>query len=166
MRNAIAALSAQGLVVTLGEGRSQVHGLRPDHPLTGMLQQLYWSERDRWLGLERKLSETLKSQAGVKAAWLYGSVARGEDSPDSDLDLVVVLDDAPGHSSAAGMDEVRDCLAEFGSNESIAVSPGVLRWSQLQDMPARSPDWWANVVRDVKVLVGPHPETALAQVPL
>ena len=31
--------------------------------------------------------------AGVGEVWLYGSVARGESEPGSDIDLVAVLDD-------------------------------------------------------------------------
>jgi predicted nucleotidyltransferase len=31
-------------------------------------------------------------QAGVTQAWLYGSVARGEERPDSDIDLLVTFD--------------------------------------------------------------------------
>jgi predicted nucleotidyltransferase len=31
-------------------------------------------------------------QAGVTQAWLFGSVARGEEEPDSDIDILVVLD--------------------------------------------------------------------------
>ena len=32
------------------------------------------------------------TQAGVTQAWLFGSVARGEERPDSDIDILVAFD--------------------------------------------------------------------------
>lgn len=39
-----------------------------------------------------KIRETLITQP-VKKAWLFGSYSRGEETPDSDVDILVVFDD-------------------------------------------------------------------------
>jgi predicted nucleotidyltransferase len=41
--------------------------------------------------LEREL-ETLRSRFGVKSLGLFGSIARGDASPDSDIDILVEFD--------------------------------------------------------------------------
>ncbi len=38
-----------------------------------------------------KLKRVLRKDAGVKEAWLFGSVARGEERPESDIDLALVV---------------------------------------------------------------------------
>lgn len=45
------------------------------------------------------LSEYFKTQPVLKA-WVFGSFARGEENPQSDVDILVVLD----HSQIVGMD--------------------------------------------------------------
>jgi len=45
------------------------------------------------------LAEYFKTQPVLKA-WLFGSFARGEETPQSDVDILVVLD----HSQTIGMD--------------------------------------------------------------
>ena len=41
--------------------------------------------------IKTTIAEYFKTQPVLKA-WLFGSFARGEDPPDSDVDLIVVLD--------------------------------------------------------------------------
>lgn len=48
-------------------------------------------ERERIVGLLRERSGELRAQ-GVRGLALFGSVARGEARPDSDVDLLVDLD--------------------------------------------------------------------------
>ena len=41
--------------------------------------------------LTRKIADYLKTQP-VKKAWLFGSYARGEETPESDVDVLVIFD--------------------------------------------------------------------------
>lgn len=43
----------------------------------------------------RQTLPELRSLYGVQALWMFGSAVRGEARPDSDLDLLVELDDRP-----------------------------------------------------------------------
>jgi DNA polymerase sigma len=73
-----------------------------------------------------ELKKTLRGRFGVVSAVLYGSKARGDDSPGSDIDVMIVLDnDTPGIEAA--VDELvydinlaHDCLISvvfFGRRE-------------------------------------------------
>ena len=42
--------------------------------------------------MTRKMAEYFKTQPVVKA-WLFGSYARGEETPESDVDILVTYDD-------------------------------------------------------------------------
>jgi predicted nucleotidyltransferase len=53
-----------------------------------------WGERAR--GLTRRLVEALRQAVPVEEVWLFGSCARDDAKPDSDLDLLVVLSDDHG----------------------------------------------------------------------
>jgi len=48
--------------------------------------------------LTRKIAEYFKTQPVLKA-WLFGSYARGEETPESDVDLLIILD----HSQPIGL---------------------------------------------------------------
>jgi predicted nucleotidyltransferase len=46
-----------------------------------------------------KLRKMLKRDARVKEAWLFGSVARGEEKPESDIDVALIADRGYGLTS-------------------------------------------------------------------
>lgn len=48
--------------------------------------------------MKRKIAEYFKTQPVLKA-WLFGSFARGEETPLSDIDIIVLLD----HSQPVGL---------------------------------------------------------------
>ena len=80
--------------------------------------------------------------------WLYGSQARGEATPDSDWDLLVLLDKAKREPS-----DVRysDALQDFGFDQNQYVSPQIYtrsEWAAMHFMP-----FYKNVEHDKIVLV-------------
>jgi predicted nucleotidyltransferase len=154
VRNVLAALTSQGLISTLGEGRAQVHALRQEHPLGPALLALFEAERTRWLALTEGLQRVLRERGGVRAAWVYGSVARSGDQPGSDLDLVVILDDDAPQERAS---ELRDALAEFGRHQDVHLSSVLLSMNDALDPVRSSSPWWKSVVQDAWPLIGPDP---------
>jgi predicted nucleotidyltransferase len=63
--------------------------------------------REHW-PLVRRLLETLRKQPNVRLAVLYGSVARGSEQPDSDLDVLVRLRRDDHRARAELVDALRE----------------------------------------------------------
>jgi len=80
--------------------------------------------------------ETKLRSAGVRTLSLFGSVARGEAGPDSDIDLVAEFD------PSAKMDLIRLVGLEFELGELLG------RNVQIVPEPIRKPRLRANVERD------------------
>lgn len=75
--------------------------------------------------IAREVRRWLQDRYGdaIKAVILYGSYARGTPTPDSDVDLVVVVDDAldPGAVRQALGDPLLDVLLDKGLLVSVMV---------------------------------------------
>ncbi|HEX6883242.1 MAG TPA: nucleotidyltransferase domain-containing protein [Planctomycetota bacterium] len=82
-------LAAAGLVVVSSEGNQRHYQARRDSPIFSELHGLVL----KTVGVVEPLREALAPLAdGIRAAFVYGSVARGSDHAGSDLDLLVVSD--------------------------------------------------------------------------
>jgi predicted nucleotidyltransferase len=84
------------------------------------------------------LAEYFKTQPVLKA-WLFGSYSRGEEKPDSDVDILVVLD----HSQPVG-------LKFFGMYEDLKELLG--RNVDLVTEPSLAPFAKNSVERDRKLI--------------
>lgn len=85
-------LLAAGIVEAEHVGRTIRYRVAEDSPLAAPLRMLI----ERTLGAETLLRESLASVDGVEAAAIYGSWARGDVTPTSDVDVLVVGDATPG----------------------------------------------------------------------
>ena len=78
--------------------------------------------------IAEEFAEQLQRRFGprIRSIILFGSQARGDAAPDSDMDIAVVLDqDDPDTRKA-----IRDLAAELGLDYGLFVSTGI--WSQKQ----------------------------------
>ena len=80
--------------------------------------------------------------------WLYGSRARGDARPDSDYDLLILLDSdrVSPESDSAAYD-----LQVFGFDNNVEVNPHVYpkkKWSEWTYSP-----FYKNVERDKRILI-------------
>lgn len=153
-------LVGQGAVTALGQGRSRLYAIDPAHPLAPVLQALFAAERARWEGLLARLRDGLNAFEQVDAAWLYGSVARGEDGPASDIDLALVVRGASGEAAEA----VRERLRPLEDELRVAFS--VVALSHADVVERANDPWWSELARDAKVLKGGTPEGVAARLRL
>ena len=91
---------------------------------------------------ERSLLEALEPWPGVRLAVLFGSAARGQSGPGSDLDVGVLLE--PGQESAAALE--------------VALARATGRRLDLVRLDAAPPLLRFEIARDGRVLVerAPH----------
>ncbi len=154
VRLVLGTLARQQLVIVHGSGRAQLYSLNASHSLASALVALFQEEERRWDALLESIREVLARQGpAVGAAWLYGSVARGEDSPASDLDIAIVA------RSQAVAEQVREDLMPLEDGHQLRISLTALTPNELAALPDDDP-WWSDVVRDARVLKGPAPEQA------
>src|SRR5262249_2241159 len=107
---ALVLLVLQGYAEALGSSRQRLYRLDARHPLAPALSALFAAEEGRFNAVLDAIGAAA-SDAGATAAWLYGSVATGQDGPHSDVDVVVV---AGSEDCEAVAMKVRDRLRETG----------------------------------------------------
>lgn len=100
------------------------------------------------LSLEQFTSELRQMLIGrVHSVWLFGSLARGEARPDSDIDIFIVTDtELPFHKRGSLFDDLRD----FNINiEPLVYTPA--EWLRLISDPTVG--FWQSAVREMVQLV-------------
>lgn len=158
VRLVLDTLARQQVVKVHGSGRAQLYALNESHPFASALVTLFEEEQQRWERLLSTLRETLgKRGTAVRAAWLYGSVARAEDTARSDLDIALLV------SSSEVADQVREDLMPLEDEQQLRISLTALTPKELAVLPDDD-RWWSDVVRDARILKGSAPEAAKRQV--
>ena len=93
VRLTLSSLAGQQIVTLLGSSRSQLFEINARYPLAPALKSLFIEERCHWELIMQTLQTIFREFSNVEAAWYYGSVARAEDGPASDLDIAIVVAD-------------------------------------------------------------------------
>ncbi len=153
-RQTLDALLQQRIVKVLGQSRSQLFAIDAQHPVSDGLRQLFGCEQSRWDELFNELREMLQANQHIEAAWYYGSVARGEDTPASDLDIVVIASEGQVEMAT---ESVRQALQKVEDRHFVNGSVLGLSGSDAIRLSEEGGDWWRNLARDAKVLKGVEP---------
>ena len=94
------------------------------------------------------------------AVWLYGSVARGEDEPGSDIDLAILS--PTGHTGAQEM-ALGDALSPFMGELTSRMSIIGMTREDIRRMKRRRERIWKEIQRDAVPIFGPAPAEALRE---
>lgn len=159
-RQTIQTLMGNKLLKAHGQSRSQLFSIDCHNPLANSLKELFGSEQTRWEGVQAALRNTLMSNDQIDAAWYYGSVARGEDTATSDLDIVVIAKEG---QADATIEAVREALQMLEDRLYVTCSVVGLSSTDLIRL-SQGDAWWDNLVRDAKILKGSGPEQHLAKI--
>lgn len=156
IRRSVARLVEQGLVRATVMGRNSVHELNRDHIAAGVALALADLRLELWRRLREELSSW--SPAPVYAA-AFGSAARADGGPDSDVDVLLVHAPFPGEraSRKAGRHAdrwaavLRDLAADATSATGIADE---VQWEvQVDDLRGLVQRWTGNVVQVIDLSV-------------
>jgi hypothetical protein len=156
-------LEGLGVVKVAGSGRARLYQAVEAHPIVAMLDGLFRAEA----GYRGSVLDAVKAAGGglgLKALWLFGSAARLEDRPDSDIDIVMVsaARDASEHERTAEV--LRERLAGTPALTGLRPSVIALTMADVGSLIAEGHPIWAAAERDAKVLEGPSPQALAAEV--
>lgn len=88
--------------------------------------------------IEKKVLDTFKTLSSKRVSLhriiLFGSRARGDATPYSDMDIVVVLDETANEQD---LDYISDCAWEAGFEHGIVVVPIVFTKDEWENSPER-----------------------------
>ena len=79
-----------------------------------------------------KLKSILREQVSLHQLILFGSQARGDADPYSDLDVVIIVDGAVDESARAG---ISDCAWEAGFEHGVVIVPVVFSLDEWESGP-------------------------------
>jgi predicted nucleotidyltransferase len=162
VREALIALEATGVVEAIGSGRARLFRLDRSHPLTPALSKLFEAEEERFDAIVEAIRAAAKiSGPGIIAVWVYGSVARGEDTASSDLDIALVAE--PGsmaEAEAAMQDALQDAAQALAFTPSLVGldTHDVLRLSRESD------PWWHGAIERPVPVIGGMPEALVQRI--
>lgn len=117
------------------------------------LEHLNPTEQQAVLEFVRLIKKRFNGLVG--SALLFGSKTRGEDTPDSDLDVLVVVnsDDWRVHK------QIRYLAADICLKYGLNLSPRVWSASHLREIEELQTLLYQNIRRDGINLLGPSPAT-------
>jgi len=142
-------------VEVLGTDRQRLYRFDESSRLGAALSALFAVESERY----REVIEAVRASAhaaGAEAAWIYGSVARGEDRPGSDVDVAVACSSDTGFDIAANM---RDALS--GAERDLGFSASVIGIDddEVGRLDREEDPWWLAIKREAITAMGPAPES-------
>ena len=141
-------LAASGLVTQTAAGRSILNLLNRDHALAAAVIDVVAVGND----MPARIAEVVKTHAkGVSMALLFGSVARGEAGPGSDIDLLLIWPtgtEEPVRWSAAA--DVAVGVTRLTGNP---CTPLVYTDEEYAGLPERAPRFAESLAREAVTLL-------------
>jgi predicted nucleotidyltransferase len=139
----LARLEAAGLVTVKRSGNQKFYRARQDSPVFDELSGLVV----KTVGVTDPIRRALgRLQRRIRAAFVYGSVAKRTDRASSDIDLLVVSDDLT-------YADVFEALQETEAALGRSVNPTVLSTSDWRTKRARKDSFLARIAAQPKVFV-------------
>jgi predicted nucleotidyltransferase len=160
-QGAMEELTAMG-VLDLREATSQhLYQINRKNRLAKALQELFDAEDQRRVELLEAIRGELQRFWGpaVESVTIFGSSARGDDAPDSDLDLLVVTETEEDEEDTWErlLEKAPMFLREFG----VRISPVVMSLEQLRERAEDGDPLIAAVVKEGIPVVKPTIEKLL-----
>lgn len=151
---ALADLDAMGIVKKYEGGRDHLTLLNETHILAQGLIALFREESELPRNVRRELvmlaSGEKKPPLGM---YLFGSVARAEETVDSDLDVLLVARDA-GHRDLL-LERVLSGVAALRSGYGTVVRPLAYTFDEATLGLRRRAAPWPDIARDAVSIIGP-----------
>jgi predicted nucleotidyltransferase len=166
-RRALEELTQMGVVERAETAIQHLYTISASHELAVRgLAPLFSLEQERVAAVFEYVRELLRTELdaeGVRNVTLFGSAARGEDTPASDLDLLVVT--AAADQESAVHERLVDAAPEVFRRFGLGLSPVVLARDQLVRQAEAGDPFVGDVIRDGRHVAGEAIEGLLRQRP-
>jgi UTP:GlnB (protein PII) uridylyltransferase len=155
VRRALEELTSAGILVRSGSSTTHQYQINRDHYLIAQLEALFEVERGQ-MGRLADAVEAALAAAGVRGAVrsvvVFGSQARGDARPDSDLDLLLITSDAErvDEVEAAVLGAAGSMAAHLG----LRVSPIVLAAERAAGRTRDGDLLMQNILAEGRTLLG------------
>jgi len=94
----INSLEKQGFILSRKRGNQRLFKINVEHPIFPEIKGIAQKTK----GAEGLLAEAVKNIKGVSVALIYGSYVKGKMRPDSDIDILVIVDDPKAEDALLG----------------------------------------------------------------
>jgi predicted nucleotidyltransferase len=160
--NVVDTLTQTGIIQTVGTGRATLYEVNSYHPFADVLAPMFLLEHTRVQKILGTIREILAGvDPALAAGWAYGSVARSEDTVESDFDITVVVRDDTRVEDVT--QKVREKLHELGESQIIGFSVIGLSMDDVARLGRAKDPFWVGLERDATVLYGLRPNEALRE---
>lgn len=151
-QQAIDELAQVGILDLQPTPAANLYSVNRNHRLSAALVALFEAERARYSAIIQAIQDVLASEEGAISAALFGSAARGAEEPGSDLDLLVVLEEAVHKSdiSEALLDLSGSLAEEFG----VSLSPVLLTRAELESQSGDPRSFAARALSESRTVFG------------
>lgn len=160
-RAALADLTRLGMVASVGQGRAVSYQLDTTHPLAASVVELFRAEAARRAAVLDGLRDAaLALWPEPLGVWVYGSVARGEDTATSDVDVALCVADPSvldAHTTA-----LRAAAGEIGDRQRVTISIISFTADDATRMALEDAPIWCGISQDGFALAGRRPEAITA----
>jgi predicted nucleotidyltransferase len=152
----LADLERAGVVESLGGGHTRLFHAIAGHPLVAALDAVFTAERKRFDAILSAVTAATTDDR-ILATWLFGSVARGEDTSSSDLDIAILVIGDPAQVDVIA-DGVREALRERGKRMGFSASVVAMHPTDVRRLIQERAPLWSDLLQDAQVLKGVPPE--------
>ena len=154
-------LVLEGVVNMKGAGRSNIYNLNnKSYVVKKILKPFFEKEKDVFNSIVSLIKKTIsKTNVNVESLAIFGSIAQKNETPGSDIDLLVIIDSLRDKSKIeAGLDSISIEVAE---NFQTVVSPYILSSTQFKKMYKRKHPIMAEILKSYILVMGKTPERIL-----
>lgn len=146
-QRALDDLVSSGLVRVRVAPAANFYSVNLEHPLYPALKAAFDAEARYPEQLQRAVARGIEEhRLPVRKAYLYGSVARGEEDSRSDVDIAVVVE-TDGDSVRSGLEDLAEQLrARFGTNFHFMIATRPL--DEMARNDAQGGALWAQIAAE------------------
>lgn len=144
-------LEKEGVIVSKKAGRSILHSLNRNHYLVkNIILPVFIKENQ----FKKTLAEILKTKLNfpIESIILFGSVARGEEKPKSDIDLLFIISNKS--NSADLEDKVLNLNNQIVKNFGNSISPLIIKTSEFKKKIVKNNKLIKSILKEGEVLQG------------